>query len=269
VTTAEAEPQPQPQRQPNKGRRLIGWGIALGVLVVLLVVGYVVGEAAARSYATGLVRDELATAFDLDAGHPMDIDFGGGSLLLQAASGTVDGVDVAIDDVPLGDITGDITLAATGIPLDTEQPAKTIAATATVDEANVAKLRDYLSGVQLDSITLGDGVIDVATTVKALFLSVPVSASIAPSAADGELVFTPESITVNGAVVSIDDLRSGPLASVASGFLGSRSFCIAQYLPSAITLDDVSVTGDDLVLEFSGENVALGGSGLSATGTCG
>ena len=77
------------------------------------------------------------------------------------------------------------------------------------------------------------------------------------------------SVTVNGAQVSIDDLLSGPLGSVASGFLGARSFCIAQYLPSAIALDDVTVTDDDLVLDFAGRNVALGGSGLTAKGTCG
>jgi len=255
--------------EPKKSRRRIGWLIALGVLVVVLVVGYFVAENVARGYATDRIHDEIATAFDLDADHPMNIDLGGGSLLLQAATGTVDGVDVAIDDVALGDITGDITLAARGIPLDTSKPAKMISASATVDEANVAKLRDYLSGVELDSITLGDGVIDVGTTIDAVFLTVPVSASIAPSVADGELVFTPQSVTVNGAVVAIDDPLSGPLASVASGFLGAQSFCVAQYLPAAITLDDVTVTSDDLVLDFVGQNVALGGSGLSAKGTCG
>ncbi|MET0907878.1 MAG: hypothetical protein ABWZ99_00290, partial [Ilumatobacteraceae bacterium] len=122
---------------------------------------------------------------------------------------------------------------------------------------------------QLDTITLGDGVIDVGATVNALFLSVPVSASVAPSVSDGQLVFTPESVTVNGNVVSIADLLSGPLASVASGFLGAQSFCVAQYLPAAIALDGVTVTPDDLVLDFAGENVVLGGSGLSAKGTCG
>jgi hypothetical protein len=131
-----------PIEQPKKRRRLVGWLIALGALVVLLVIGYFVAEQAARSYAADRIHDELASAFDLDADHPMQIDLGGGSLLLQAASGTVDNVDVAIDDVPLGDITGDITLAAAGIPLDTDLPVDTVAATATVDEANVAKLRD-------------------------------------------------------------------------------------------------------------------------------
>ena len=255
--------------QPKKRRRMLGWGIALVVLVVLLVVGYFVAEGAVRNYADGLVRDQLVTAFDLDADHPMQIDFGPGSMLLQAASGAIDRVDVGVDDVSLGDLSVDLDLSAAGIPLDETQTTDTIAATATVDEANVAKLRDYLSGIQLDSISLGDGVIDVSTTVKALFLSVPVSASIAPSAADGDIVFTPKSVTVSGAEVSIDDLLSGPLGSVASGFLGAQSFCVAQYLPAAMTLDDVAVTGGNLVLGLTGENVALGGSGLSDKGTCG
>jgi hypothetical protein len=263
MTTAELPPEPKVRR------RWIGWLIALGVVVVLLVVGFFVGENVARGYASDRIHDELVTAFDLEADHPMDIDLGGGSLLLQAASGTVDAVDIAIDAVPLGDLTGDITLAATGIPLDTTLPVDTLAATATVDQQNVQMLRDYLSGVELDSITLGDGVIDVATTVDAVFVTLPVSAEIEPSAQDGDIVFTPKSVTLNGAVVSIDEILAGPLASVASKFLGAQSFCVAEYLPAAITLDDVTVTSDDLVLSFTGDNVALGGSGLSTKGTCG
>ena len=262
------EPAVEPTK-PRRRRGLLIALIALGVLLVLLVVGYFVAEGAARGYASERIHDELVTAFELEADHPMDIDLGGGSLLLQAASGKVDRVDVAIDDVPLGELTGDVTLAATGIPLDTEQPADTIAATATIDEANVAKLRDFLSGVELDAITLGDGVIDVSTTVNALFLTVPVSASIVPTAENGQLVFTPQSVTVNGAVVPIDELSSGPLAGVASKFLGAQSLCVAQYLPAAVTLDDVKVTSDELRLRFTGDNVALGGAGLSTKGTCG
>jgi hypothetical protein len=247
---------------PKVRRRWIGWAIAGGVLVVLLVVGFFVGEAAARAYATDRIHDELVGAFELEADHPTQIDLGAGSLLLQAASGSVDRVDVAIDDVPLGDLTGDITLAATGVPLDTAQPAETVAATATIDEANVV-------GLQLDSITLGDGVIDVSATVKALFLSVPVSAAIEPTVRDGQLVFTPQSVTVNGAAVSVDELLAGPLANVASGFLGAQTFCVAQYLPSAITLQEVDVSDDELELAFAGEDVALGGAELSTKGTCG
>ncbi|WP_411701022.1 DUF2993 domain-containing protein [Conyzicola sp.] len=254
---------------PKVRRRWIGWVVAGGVLVVLLVVGFFVGEAAARAYASERIHDELVAAFELEADHPTDIDLGGGSLLLQAASGTVDRVDVAIDDVPLGDLTGDVTLAATGVPIDTAQPAETIAATATIDEQNVGSLRDYLSGIQLDSITLGDGVIDVSATVQALFLSVPVAAAIEPTVTDGQLVFAPRSVTVNGSEVSVDELMSGPLAGVASGFLGAQTFCVAQYLPAAITLDGVTVTTDELELSFAGENVALGGGDLSTKGTCG
>ena len=249
-------------------RRRAGWGIVAVVLVVAVVVGLFVAEGAARSYATDRIHDELVTAFDLDTDHPMAIDLGGGLLLAQAAAGRIDSVDVAIDDVPLGDLTGSVHLAGTGIPLDETAPTETLTATATVDEENVAKLGDYLSGVDLDSISLGDGVIDVSATVSALFLSVPVSAAIVPSADNGELVFTPQSVTVNGAVVDIGDLSSGPLGDLASRFLGSQSFCIAQYLPAAITLEKVAVTGGDLVLGFAGSDVALGGTGLSTKGTC-
>jgi hypothetical protein len=252
----------------RKRRRRTGWIIALLVVVVLLVVALFVGEGAARTYATDRIHDELATAFGLDADHPMDIDLGSGLFLAQAATSAIRSVDVAIDDVPLGDLTGSVDLRATGIPLDAARPVGTLTATATVDEQNVAKLGDYLSGVDLNSITLGDGTIDVAATVKALFLSVPVSAAIVPSAENGQLVFTPQSVSVSGRAVDVADLTSGPLGSLASKFLGAQSFCVAQYLPSAIVLDGVRVRSDDLVLEFSGRDVVLGGAGLSTKGTC-
>jgi len=257
------------QPRPKRRRRLLGWLIAGGVLVVLLVVGFVVAENVVRAQNAARLHDEIVTAFGLDADHPTRIDFGPGSLLLQAVSGKVDEVDIAVDDVPFGDITADVAFSARGVALDAANAADSVSATATLDETDVGSLRDYLSGIRLDSITLGDGTIDVSTTVDALFLSVPVSASITPSAAGGDLVFTPTSVTVNGAVVSIDDLRSGPLGGIASRFLGSQSFCVAQYLPAAISLDDVTVADDAVVLSFEGEKVRLGGSDLSAKGSCG
>jgi len=258
----------RPADTAPRRRRRRGGIIALVVVVALVVVALVAGEAAARAYATGRIHDELATAFGLEADHPMDIDLGPGLLIAQAATGAVDSVDVAIDDVPLGDLTGSVELEATSIPLDAHRPVGTFQAKATIDEQNVAKLGDYLSGVDLDSITLGDGTIDVAATVKALFLSVPVSAAIEPSAKDGQLVFTPRAVTVNGQVVDVADLTSGPLGALASRFLGSQSFCVAQYLPAEIGLEGALVRRGDLVLLFGSRDVVLGGSGLTTKGTC-
>jgi hypothetical protein len=247
--------------------RLVGVAVSVGVLVVLLGVGYVVGENVARGTGKDRIHDELATALSLGADHPMRIDLGGGSFLLQTIVGSIDTVSIDIDGVPLGDVEGSLSLAGTGVALDGTSPVDSLTATATVDAANVKKLRSYISGVDLDSITLGDGVVDVATTVKALFLSVPVTAGIEPVVDDGRLKFTPRTITVNGAEVSLPSLLDGPLGSVAKNLLPEQSFCVAEYLPRSIVLRGVDVTPERLRLHFTGDSVVLGKQ-LETLGSC-
>jgi hypothetical protein len=247
-------------------RRLIAAAIAL-LVVVLLVVGYVVAENVSRGYAEKRIHDELATALSLDADHPMSIDLGGGSFLLQTIAGSIDRVRVHVDEVPLGDVEGSLALSGSGIPLDGTSPVDALTATATIDASNVQKLRSYLSGIDLDSITLGTGVVDVSTTVKALFFSVPVTAAVEPAVSRGRLTFAPRSITVNGAEVALGDLRDGPLGSIAGRLLPSQSFCVAEYLPRSIVLTGVDVTPERLRLRFTGDSVVLGKQ-LETLGSC-
>jgi hypothetical protein len=258
---------PAPAEAPRRRRRWIGWIVAAVVLVVLLVVGYIVAESAARSYATGLIRDELGAALSLDADQPMAIDLGGGSLLLQAAGGSIDRVTVDVDDVAFGDVTGDLSLAATGISIDGETPADSLTGSATIDADNVQKLRSYISAIDLDAITLGDGVVDVSTTVPVLVFTLPVSASIAPSVDNGDLLFSPVSVTVNGAEFSLAELREGPFGDIADRVVASQSFCVAEYLPASIVLTGVDVTPERLRLDVTGDDVVIGPQ-LSTMGTC-
>jgi hypothetical protein len=259
-----AQPEPAPARRGR--RRWIGWLVAAVVLVVVAVVGYVVAENMARDYARTTIRDELASALSLDPAHPMDIDLGGGSFVLQAVRGTIDQVTVDVDDVPLGDIEGSLSIAAAGIPLDQAAPVETLTARATIDPADVQKLRGYISDIDPDSITLGDGVVDVATTLDAGFLTIPVSAGITPSVADGGLRFAATSVTINGAELSVADLLDGPLGSVAGDLLPTQSFCIAQYLPASLVLTGVDVSPERLELAFTGDSVVL--AALDETGAC-
>ena len=268
MTTADTLPLASLPEEPRTRRRWVGWVIAAVVLVVVLVVGVFVAEGVARNVATERIHDELVTALSLEADHPMDIDLGGGLLIAQALGGTVDEVNIAIDDVPLGELSGDVKLAATGIPIDTEKPVEAVDATITVDAANVQKLVDSVDGIELDSVTLGDGVIEVAATLEALVFSIPVSATIAPSVDAGNLVLAPEAISINGTSTSIDELRDGPLGSVAGGLFAQQSICVAQYLPAVVTLEGVDVTSENVVLTFSGDGVVLGATDLTADGTC-
>lgn len=254
---------------PTKRRRWLGWLIGGLVLVVLLIVAFVVGDILARQYATGYVRERIVEVLKLDPATPVDVDLGPGSILLQAASGSINEVRVDVDDVTFGDLTGSAQIVATGVPIDGTKPLDTLGITVTVSEENVQKLAGFLSGIDLKAIKLGGGLITVAADLKLLFLTVPVTVGLAPSASDGGIAFAPETLTLNDQEVSIDDLRDNPIVGgIAGQVLASQNFCVASYLPTALTITDVDVVATDLVVQITGDGVALGGPELSTNGTC-
>lgn len=257
------------QAKPRKKHRLRNWLIALVVVVLVIVIAWIVGDIVARDYAKSYVRDQIITTFDLPADQKMDVEIGPGSLIAQAIQGSIDSVDVAIPQVPLGDVKGDVTLALTGIPLSATEPVDTLRVKLAVDEANVQNLGSYLSDTDNITIALQKDEVEIGTTFTLFSLKFPVSVGLVPSAVDGAVAFDPTEISVNDASVSLEELKSGPLSGVAGGLLSSQTYCIAEYLPTAITLTDVTVTDTDLVLSASGDGAALGGPEMTTLGTCG
>lgn len=262
-----AEPTAAPE-PPKKKHRLRNWLIALGIVAVLVVIAWIVGDIIARDYAKSFIRETVTTSFELEPDAPMDIEIGPGSLIAQAIGGSIDSVDVSIPDMPLGDLTGDLTLALTGIPLTAEAPVDTLRVGVSIDEAEVGKLASYLSDADLTTIELENNEIVLATKFSLFGTDIPLSLSIVPSAVDGAISFAPRTFTVNDAEISLDDVRDGPLGGIASGLLDSGTFCVDEYLPKAITLTDVAVTDTTLELSAEGDGTPLGSADLSTFGTC-
>ena len=254
---------------PRRRRRWVGWLIALLILIVLLTVAAIVGETLARQYAEGYIRDRVVESLPVDPSAPLDVRVEGGPVLLQAISGRLTEIVVGIPELTIGEVSGAATVTATGVPLDESQPTENLDIVLTIPESSVQELSTYLSGVDLDSITLGDGVITVDTSIELLFFSVPISIDLLPSAEAGGIAFTPETITLEQQEISVDDLRSNPLVSgIAGSLLQSQVFCVAESLPKALTLSSVSVVGTELVVQVTGDGVALGDPALLETGTC-
>jgi len=256
--------------QPPKKKRRFGWLIALVIIAVLLVVGFFVGDSIARQYATDLVRDRIIEVLKLDKNTDVGVDLGAGSILLQAIGGTVNDVTVDVPELEFGDISAAATLTAGGVPLDTSKPVEKLGITVTVTEEQAQKLKTFLSGIDLKSIELGNGVISVATDFDVLgLLTVPVAVDLAPSATAGGISFDPKTIVLDGNQISVEDLRSNPLVSALAGqLLQSQTFCVAEYLPRALTLEDVDVIGNELVIKINGDGTALGGKEISTMGVC-
>jgi len=256
--------------EPPRKKRRFGWLIAIVVVAAVLVVGFFVGDHFARQYATDLVRERIIEVLKLDKNTEVAVGLGSGSILLQAIGGSVNDVTVDIPELELGEISAGASVTAAGVPLDMSKPVEKLGITVTVTEEQAQKLKTFLSGIDLTSIELGDGVISVGTDFDVFgLLKVPVSVDLAPSATEGGIAFDPETIVLDGNQISVQDLRDNPLVSALAGqLLASQTFCVAEYLPQALTLTDVDVVGETLVLKINGDGTALGGPEIATMGVC-
>ncbi|MBG6054573.1 hypothetical protein IWX81_000963 [Salinibacterium sp. CAN_S4] len=258
-----------PEKPAKRRRRWMGPLIALVIVIILLLVAFFVGDALARQYATGLVKEKIVAALKLDPDSEIDVNLGDGSILLQAATGSLDDLRVHIPEFTLGEVTGEAEITALGVPIDTAKPLEKMNIEVTVDEANVQKLSGYLSGLDLTSIALQDQLIRISTDIDVLFSTIPVSVDLEPSATEGGISFEPVTVLLGDQQLSVDDLRAIPgISGIVGNLLGSRTVCVASYLPQGLVVDDVTVVGSDLVVSINGDGVALDGVGLSQQGTC-
>jgi hypothetical protein len=266
VSTQTAPP-PPPRR---KRQRWVAWLIAAIILIGLLVAAFFIADSYARDYAKDYVRERIIAVLGLDADAPVDVDLGPGSIILQALSGSINEVTVGLESLTFGDISGAATLVATGVPLDGTQPVDTLDIDATITEEDVRQLAGFLSGTELQSIELEDGIIAIGTEFSIFGLIViPVGVDLLPAAVDGGISFDPQAVTLGDDEISVADLRDNPqLSGLASQFLASRDFCVAEFLPEALVVDDVDVVGSNLVVSINGDGAALSGPGLSTMGTC-
>ena len=256
--------------KPRRKRRAwIGWLIGILVLAVLLVVAALVGEQLARQYAESYVRERVLESLPVDPETPIAVEIGGGPVLLQAISGQMTQIDVDLPEITIGAVSGSAILTATGVPLDESKPVESLNIELTITEESVRELSGYLSGADLDSIAVGNGVVTVATKVSLLFVEIPITIDLLPSAADGGIAFKPETITLDDQQISVDDLRNNPVVSSLAGtLLDSQVFCVAESLPSAFTISDVAVEGSNLVIGVNGDGFIFSDPNLLATGTC-
>jgi hypothetical protein len=256
--------------RPRKRHRGLVAVIVIVVVLVLLVVGYFVAESFARSYANNYVREKVAAAVGLKSTAPVHVDLGTGSLILQAISGSINNAKVSVDPLTVQGFTGSATVTATGVPLDSDKPVKTMDVAVTVPASTIqSQLEKSLPNLKQLGATFavsGDHIV-VGVKVSVFGLSVPVSAAVTPGVRNGAPTFTLSSVTISGQKASasaFEKLFPGVLGSLGSG----QSICVANFLPKEFTLTGVSLHGTSLSYEFSGDGAKLNEAALGAKGTC-
>jgi hypothetical protein len=266
VTAAAVPPIPAPARK----KRRVWPFVVIVVVLVVLIVGFFIADAAAKTSAQNQIKQEVVAALGLAPTTDVSVSIGGGSVLLQALSGKLSTVDVTVPKLAFGELVGAASLHATQVPLDQSAPLKKLAITYRVSEKNVGVLASNLSGLKLDTITLDQPEIVANASFSVFGFGIPVGLGLTPSATKGQLAFTPTSILVSGQKFTSKQLLATPgLGSLAKQLLKQQTFCVAQYLPKALTVTSAQVAGRELVLKISGDGAALGGSGFTTKGSCG
>ena len=253
---------------PRRKRRVWPF-VVLAIVVVALLVGARIADGAAKSYARDRIRTQLVSSLGLPASTDVLVDVGSDPILPQALAGSLAAIDVRLSGLSFGELTGTAYVHANDIPLDTSKPTKTVEIDYVVTEANLAALAKNLGGVDVTAVTLEKTEIVAASTVTVLGATVPVSIGLTPSVVDGRLVVTPADVRVAGQTFTAAQLAANPLfGGVARTLLKEQSFCLAQYLPKALTATAVQIANGSLSVSFTGQDVALGGSEFRAKGSC-
>lgn len=246
-------------------RRVWPWIVAFAIVAVLAVVAWFAAEAIARQVVTNVIVNEVRTQLSLPASHEIDVELGG-AVVPQLIGGSLSEVTVSSEDVPVGDLSGDVTVVAQDVPI---RGGEMSGATATVslDEDQLRDLLSSVEGFPAESVGLDTPDVTMETELQLFGAGIPVGVSLTPSAEDGGIVLTPASLQLAGSDVTADALRS-QFGVIADVVLRDWTVCIAGHIPTGIVLTSVEVQDDELVAVFDVAGGILSDASLMATGTC-
>lgn len=254
-----------PTASPRRRRRW-PWIVALIVVVALAVGAWFAGDAIARSIVKQTIREQAITQLSLPADQQIDVELDG-AVLLGLIVGSLPEVRVASDDVPLGQLTADISIVAQDVPVHGGGDWSGAYATATLDEAQLEGLLATLDGFPADTVEIDAPDVAVTFELNALVTKVPVGVALTPRAENGDLVLSPASLRIADAEISAESIVQ-QFGALASTVVRDWDVCIAQYLPAAVTLTGVRVDPDAVVADFEIDSAILRDTSAQENGTC-
>lgn len=256
----------QPTPVPKKRRRAWPWLVALVIVAALAAAAWFAGEAIARGLVTSTIRQQVITQLSLPADQQVDVTVEG-AVIPQLIGGTLDDITVASDDVAFGQLAGDVTVRAESVPIRGDAAAGSITATLRLDEAQLKTLLSTVDALPVD--TIGLAAPDLTATVELTLFGArfPIGIALSPSAVNGDIVLTPASLQLAGATITADELRSR-FGGLADSVITDYTVCIAEYIPSGVTLTGLRVEADQVVADLDVDGRIVSDSTLQQNGTC-
>ena len=250
----------------RRGRRAL---IVLVVIVLVLVAAFFVGDYFVKKFATNYVRDQVASSLGLPSTAPVSVDLGSGSILLQAASGRIDDVKVAVDPLVLDGLAGSATLTAHGVPLNQTTPVTSLDVKVAVPVSTVSTAISRVPALAAlkPRVTITTKHVAVAGTVSVFGFPQAVGATLVPKVTGGAPGFTITSASLDGVTVSATVLNRY-LPGLTTMLESGTSLCIADRLPKSFTLTGIALKNQSIVSTFTGNGVELNGTALAQKGTC-
>ena len=246
--------------------------IAIAVTVTILSAAAVLAalwavDGWARQQIVDQVTVKARQVLNLEATAPVQVEVAGFSVIAQVLGGSLDEVSVNVDDVSIGDLTGDVSLTATGVPMDLTKPVKAVDVDFRVSEDDLQSVALSLSNNAVDAVELVGSEVRFGTEFRIFGFRLTVGVGVEPFAKDGEIGFTPTSVELNGSRTSVDDLVDS-FDGAAEALLQTRTFCVASQLPAVLTLNDVVVDNKELVVTIGARNAVFDADSVSTLGTC-
>lgn len=254
------------QPEPKPRRAMWPWLVAGAAVIVLAVVAWVAGEQIARNILVNTVREQVVTQLSLPADQQIDVHVPG-QVLPQLIGGEIDEITIASDDVVFGELSGDVSVHATGVPVRGDRPMDAATATITLDETQLTALLATIDGFPADTATLDAPAIEISIDLQLFALTVPVGVTLVPSAAGGDLVLTPSTLRVAGAEITAEALAR-QFGAIAGTVVRDWQVCIADQLPAGVLLSDVEVKRDTVVAEFEIDGAIVSDEALREPGSC-
>ncbi|WP_341945626.1 DUF2993 domain-containing protein [Microbacterium sp. LWH11-1.2] len=247
--------------RPTRRRR---WPWVLLIVVVLLALLVVAAEFIARSILPGIVRSLVIEQLDLPADQQLDVD-AEGVLLPQLIGGRLDTLHLSTDAVTLEGITGAADVTATGIPLrggDLGGASGTIR----IDQAEFTTL---LAGTDLpvESVVFDAPNATLGGSFTVFGVAVPLTLTLTPGAAEGDLELTPVGLSIGGLDVDVDGVGS-MLGSVGDSLTRTQRICIADQLPAGLTLTGLAIVGSEAVIDIDVDGAIATDPALLEKGVC-
>jgi hypothetical protein len=247
--------------RPKRRRR---WPWVLLIVVVLLALLVVAAEFIARSILPGVVRSLVIEQLDLPADQQLDVD-AEGVLLPQLIGGRLDTLHLSTDAVTLEGITGAADVTATGIPLrggDLGGASGTIR----IDQTEFTTL---LAGTDLpvESVVFDEPNATLGGSFTVFGAAVPITLTLTPGAAEGDLELTPVGLSIGGLDVDVDGVGS-MLGSVGDNLTQPQRICIADQLPAGLTLTGLAIVGSEAVIDIDVDGAIATDPALLEKGVC-